>query len=123
MPGSPPGVEVSEVRYGDPYGLAWQQLGNALWDVLAVLWWTLAAGSVAFGACWYMGTFAYTEWVREHPAPHLRFLAERRLRRDIARGLWALEEHLREQDPARVDDGPARPGRSWTWRRRGSYRP
>lgn len=111
------------MRYGDPYGLAWQQLGNALLDLLAVVWWTLVAGSVAFGACWCMGQFMYTGWVREHPPPRLRFFAERRLRRDIARGLGDLEEYLRERDPAHLNDQPARPGRPRTRRRRGSHRP
>ncbi|HEY0891381.1 MAG TPA: hypothetical protein VGE38_17420 [Nocardioides sp.] len=105
------------MRYGDPFGLAWQHLANALVDLLAVVWWTLLAGSVAFGACWCMGQFMYTEWVRDHPPPRPRFLAERRLRRDIARGLGDLEEYLRQRDPAHLKDGPARPGRSRTWRR------
>jgi hypothetical protein len=111
------------VRYGNPYGPAWQQLGNALWDVLAVVWWTLVVGSVAFGASWCVGHFMYTEWVRDHPAPRVRFFAERRLRRDIARGLGDLEEYLRERDPAHLNDGPARSGPSRTWRRRGWHRP
>ena len=112
----PPRLEVGEVRYGNPYGPAWQQLGNALWDVLAVVWWTLVAGSVAFGACWCMGQFMYMEWVREHPPPRLRFFAERRLRQDIARGLGDLEDYLRKCDPVHLDDRPARAGRSRTWR-------
>lgn len=104
------------MRYRDPYGLAWQQLGNALWDVLAVAWWMLVAASVAFGACWCMGQFMYMEWVREHPPPRLRFFAERRLRQDIARGLGDLEDYLRKCDPVHLDDRPARAGRSRTWR-------
>lgn len=100
------------MRYLDLNGLAWQQLGNALSDALAVVWWTLVAGFAASGACWSMGQFAYTQWVRDHPPPRLRFLAERRLRRDIARGLADLAEYLGEQDPAHLNDGrpPRQPG-------------
>ena len=119
----PPGLEVGGVGYWDPNGLAWQHLGNALWDVLAVMWWTLVGGLVAAGACWYVGESIYAEWARVHPPPRLRFLAERRLRRDLARGLADLEEYLREHDPAHVNDGPARHGRSRTWRRQGWRRP
>lgn len=121
-PGSPLGVEVNEVRYGDPYGPAWQQLGSALWDALAVVLWTLVAGSIAFGSCWFMGQFMYTAWVREHPPPRLRFVAERKLRRDIARGLGDLEEYLRERGPACPHDVPSRPARFRTWRRPGAPR-
>lgn len=122
-PGPADRVEVGEVRYGDPYGLAWHQLGNALWDVLSVLGWMLVAGSVAVGACWCMGQFMYSEWVREHPPPRLRFFAERSLRRDVARGLGDLEEYLRERDPAHLDDTAARAGRTRAWRRRGRRSP
>lgn len=118
--GATPGGE--EVRYGDPYGLAWQQLGNALLDLLTVVWWALVAGSVAFGACWFMGQCMYTGWRRDHPPPRLRFFAEGRLRRDIARGLGDIEEYLRQRDPAHLNDEPAPPGRSRTRSRRGSHR-
>jgi hypothetical protein len=119
----PPRLEVGRVRDWDLHGTAWQQLENALCDVGAVVWWTLVAGSVAFGACWCMGQFMYTDWVRDHPAPRLRFFDERRLRRDVARGLVDLEDYLRERDPTHLDDGPARSGRSRTRRRRGWHRP
>jgi hypothetical protein len=46
-----------------------------------------------------VGQSIYGEWVREHPAPRVRFLAERRLRRDLDRGVADLEEYLRERDP------------------------
>lgn len=110
------------MNHGDVQVLAWQQLGYALWDVLAVVCWTLVAGSVAFGACWCTGQFMYTSWVREHPPPRLRFFAECRMRRDIARGLGDLEEYLRERAPAHPDDRPtrrslARNGRRRGWRR------
>lgn len=100
------------MRYWDPNGLAWQQLGNALWDAVAVVWWTLMAGCVAIGGCWYMGQFVYAEWDRKHPPPRLRFFAERRLRRDLARGLADLEEYLGEHEPEHLNDGrpPRQPG-------------
>ena len=118
IPGSALRLEVRDVRYWDLNGLAWQQLANALGDALALLWWSLVAGLVAFGGCWYLGRFIYAEWVREHPPPRLRFLAERRLRRDLARGLADLEEYLRERDPAHVNhEDPRRPSQSRTrWR-------
>jgi len=111
------------VSYWDPDAVAWQQMGNLLWDVLALLCWTLVAGLVAFGGCWYMGQFVYMAWLREHPPPRLRFFAERRLRRDMVRGLADLEKYLRERDPARVDVG-RRPlsGQSRAWRRRARRR-
>jgi hypothetical protein len=112
-------LEVSDVSYPGPNVPAWQQLGSALWEVLAVVGWTLIAGLIATGGCWYLGQFLYTDWVREHPPPRLRFLAERRLRRDFAHGFSDLEKYLREGDPARASDRAARPGRSWTWRHQG----
>lgn len=121
IPGSVLRLEVGDLRYWDLN--AWQQLGNALLDALALLWWTLVAGLVAFGGCWYLGRFMYAEWVREHPPPRLRFHAERRLRRDLDRGLADLEEYLGERDPARLNHGdPRRPGQSLTWRRQARRR-
>lgn len=122
IPGRPL-LEVGEVRYPDMNGLAWQQLANALWDVLAVVWWTVVAGLVAYGACWCVGQFIYGEWIREHRPPRLRFLAERRLRRDIVRGVAEVERYLRDCDPAHVNDQPTRTGRPRTGRRRGWRRP
>lgn len=111
-----------KMPYWDPNGLAWQQLANALWDVLDFLRWTLMAGLIASGAAWTGGQFLYGDWVREHPPPHLRLLAQQRLRRHIGRGLADLEEYLRERDPGHGHDRPARRGRSQTpsrheWRR------
>lgn len=112
IPGSAPELEVGDVRYWDLNGLTWQ-----LWDVLALLCWMLVAGLVAFGGCWCVGQFMYAAWVRRHPAPRLRFLTERRLRRDLARGLAELEEYLRERDPGHGHAvRPVRPRRSRTWR-------
>ena len=107
------------MSYPGPNGPAWQQVGSALWEVLAVLGWTLVAGLIASGGCWCLGQFVYTEWVREHPPPRPRFLAERRVRRYVARGLNDLDQYLRECDPARVRYGAARPGRSRTRKRQG----
>lgn len=107
------------MSYWDLHGPAWQPLANALWDVLAVLWWTLVAGLIAWGGCCYAGRFIYGEWVREHPPPHLRFLAERRLRRDLVRGVAEIEEYLRERDPAHPNGRSARPGRTRAGRRHG----
>ena len=104
-------------------GLVARQLANALWDAVALAWWTLVAGCVAFGGCWYMGQFVYADWARDHPPPRLRFLAERRLGREFAQGLADLEDYLLELDPTRVHDAPAPPGRSWTWRQQGWRRP
>lgn len=115
IPGSAARLEVGEVRYWNLNGLAWQHLATALCDVLAVVWWTLVAGLVAYGGCWYVGRLVYGEWVREHPPPRLRFLAERRLRRDLARGLADLEAYLSERDPVHVNE--TRPGRVRTWSR------
>src|SRR3546814_8826411 len=114
----PLGLEVGGVRYWDPNGPAWQHMGDALWDVLAVVWWTLVGGLVAAGACWYVGESIYGEWARVHPRPRLRFLAERKLRRDLARGLADLEEYLREHDPAQVNGKPASHGQSRSEERR-----
>lgn len=41
---------------------------------------------------------AATRCTRPHPPPRLRFLAERRLRRDLARGLADLEKYLGERE-------------------------
>jgi len=78
--------------------LAWQQLWYAWLDVALYLCWWFVGGLVAIGGCWYMGQLVYTEWVLEHPPPRLRFLAERRLRRDLARGLADLEKYLGERE-------------------------
>jgi hypothetical protein len=78
--------------------LAWQQLWYAWLDVARYLVWWFVGGLVAFGGCWYMGQLVYTEWVREHPPPRLRFLAECRLRRDFGRGLADLEKYLGERE-------------------------
>lgn len=109
--------------YWDLNGLAWQQLGNAIWDVFAVLWWMFVACLAAAGGCWCVGQFMYGEWVREHPPPRPRFFAERRLRRDLARGLADIGDYLTERDPAHVIDKPPRPNRSRTRSRQGWHRP
>lgn len=118
----PTRLEVCEVTPWDSSGLAWHQLGNALWDVLAVVWWTLVAGCIALGGAWYMSQFVYADWSREHPPPHLRFLAERGVRRELARGLADLEAYLAEHDPTPIPDTPrpsgtSRPRRYHGWRR------
>jgi hypothetical protein len=107
------------VRFWDLNGSPWQQVANAVWDVLAVVWWMIVAGLVACGACWFVGQFIYGEWIRENRPPRLRFLAERRLRRDLVRGVAEIEDYLRERDPAHINDKPARPGRPWAGRHRG----
>ena len=121
-PVRPQGLEVGELSYWDLNGLAGQQLANMLCDVLAVLSWVLVAGVVASGACWYVGQFIHDEWVREHPPPSFGFLAERRLRSEVARGFADLEDYLHELDPTHANDGPARSRRSRTRRRRQGWR-
>jgi hypothetical protein len=81
-------------------GLGWQEAAYLLADLGRYLAWTLMGGCVACGAWWCTDRVVYQEWVRERSAPHIRSRAERRLCREAARGVTALEEYLRTQASA-----------------------
>lgn len=117
---APPPRQRVAVRYVEMNALAWQQLWYTWLELVSYLLWWLMGGLVALGGCYYVGQLVYMDWVRENPPPRIRFLAERRLRRDLARGLADLEEYLYEQDPAHVMDGrPRQPSRHWSRLRHG----
>lgn len=92
-----------------------EQLADALWVGMGFLY----GGLVACGACWcvgYGGARAGEEWDRDR----VRRREQRRIDREAARGVGAIEEFLRLQIPAsgKALDGEESPSAAKGYRRR-----
>jgi hypothetical protein len=97
---------------------AWQALADRLADAAWHAMWFLYGGLVAFGSCWCFGCGAYGVW-QEWDRDWLRRRGQRRIDREVARGLRQVEEFLQQQTPARTEgsDG-AKPSRGYRGHRR-----
>lgn len=98
---------------------AWQALAEQLTDALWLGAWSLYGGLVACGACWcvgYGGARAWEEWDHDW----VRRREQRRIDREAARGLRAIEEFLQLQIPASSNalDGEELPSAAKGHRRR-----
>ncbi|GAA4107352.1 hypothetical protein GCM10022215_00140 [Nocardioides fonticola] len=98
---------------------AWQALAKELTDALWLGAWFLYGGLVACGACWcvgYGGARAWEEWDHDW----VRRREQRRIDREAARGLRAIEEFLQRQIPASSNalDGEELPSAAKGHRRR-----
>lgn len=80
------------------YAHAWQTLAEQLTDALWFGIWFICGGLVACGACWcvgYGGLRACQEWDRDWA----RRRQQRRIDREAARGVRAVEAYLQFQIP------------------------
>jgi len=56
--------------------------------------WCLVVGLIGVGGCCCAGRVTSQDWMRAHPAPASRMVAELRLRRHLTRGLAELSAYL-----------------------------
>lgn len=91
---------------------AWQALADLLADAAWYAMWFLYGGLVAFGSCWCLGYGGYRAW-QEWDRDWLRRREQRRIDREVTRGLRQVEDFLQHQTPARTEglDG-AKPSRA-----------
>lgn len=93
-------------------GHAWQALADLLADAAWYAMRYLYGSLVAFGSCWCLGCDGYRAW-QEWNRDWLRQNEERRIDREVTRGLRQVEAFLQHQTPARTEglDG-AKPSRA-----------
>jgi hypothetical protein len=80
----------------------WKTLVEQLTDALWFGVWFVYGGLVACGACWcgaYGGLRVWEEWDRDW----VRRREQRRIDREAARGVRAVEEYLQLQNPESTD--------------------
>lgn len=77
---------------------AWQALADRLADAAWYAMWSLYGGLVAAGSCWCFGYCGYRAW-QEWDRDWLRRREQRRIDREVARGLRQVEQFLQHQTP------------------------
>lgn len=87
-----------------------RQAAQGLRQVAACVRWGLMNASVAWGASLCGDLRIHAEWVSAHPPPILGTRTEAAVRRDVSRGIVAIEDYLASIPSVPVQHTSAEPG-------------